>query len=705
MGKASVVILSVAYPALFFCGIYFGHLSPRILSILLVTIAAAHFLSFKKKPGEKNGRLKTFAFFVGLGIMLVAVWFTGEIFALKLYPVAMSLAIGGSFAYTLRFPPTMVFRFACLAEKNLPKSPSLAFVEAYCRKVTLVWVAFCFVNAIIAFGTAFASDLIWSLYNGLISYILMGILLAGEFMIRKKYQLKQNVYVPVSLQGRTHRNSSDVVCFSDRPDNGELRTWADFVKDVDTLRHYIKLKSYSKWILHSEDAYYFSVSLIAVLQCQKESLITANVQPAFIAEIKDADTGFLSGDRTEGADSILEILEKQPFDTNEEWPRIDPASAQMIMYTSGSTGVPKRVPKVLLQFENETKELVHLWGKDYVGRYFCSTVSHHHIYGLLLSVLVPLSFGLPFRRIRLDIPEELKNFSDLPCVFVASPAYLKRLVDAKLPDNLFTEKPFIHSSGGVLPVDASKEAFRITGFWPMEIYGSTETGGIAYRQSKDGLEWAPFFGCKMKLADNGCLNVTSSYILEPEGFTTGDLVAFKDGGKFLLKGRADSIVKIEEKRISLPEVERRLKSSGLVKDACAVALTRKRQFLAVAIVFNDAGRKQFKDATKLVMNNYFRDYLSGFLEATVLPKKWRFIDALPVNTEGKLRREDVEKLFDKNGSRLELISVEKPEPDKAVILVKFPETSDFFNGHFPTFKLLPAVVQVDLVIHWSEEYL
>ncbi|MCK9182237.1 MAG: AMP-dependent synthetase, partial [Fibrobacteraceae bacterium] len=161
----------------------------------------------------------------------------------------------------------------------------------------------------------------------------------------------------------------------------------------------------------------------------------------------------------------------------------------------------------------------------------------------------------------------------------------------------------------------------------------------------------------------------------------------------------------EEKRISLPEVERRLKSSGLVKDACAVALTRKRQFLAVAIVFNDAGRKQFKDAMKLVMNNYFRDYLSGFLEATVLPKKWRFIDALPVNTEGKLRREDVEKLFDKNGSRLELISVEKPEPDKAVILVKFPETSDFFNGHFPTFKLLPAVVQVDLVIHWSEEYL
>ncbi len=704
--KIVIALLSVAYPALVFCGLCFWHLSPRTLSLLLV--AAGLFLFVSRTQGEPAQRKNrnSVVLFLAMLALVGTVWVTDNALALKFYPVLVSFTVFASFAYTLRFPPTMIFRFALLGDKSVGSGPSRASVERYCRRVTVVWCAFLVFNASAALFTALACpDWVWSVYNGLVSYILMGVLFAGEFLMRRKMQAKQNGYTPVSRQKNDFRSADSVVCFSGKAGEGDVRTWADFVRDVGAVRHFVRSKNYERWILHSEDSYYFAVSLLAVLQCKKETLITANVQPAFIAEMQCAGTGFLGDENAADEFRIADILTPADAAVDDDWPEIDPAKALMTMYTSGTTGTPKRVPKILLQFENETRELVHLWGGSYANKYFCSTVNHHHIYGLLLSVLVPLTFSVPFRRVRIDFPNELADFRDAPYAIIASPAFLKRLLESGLPDDYFKIKPFIHSSGGVLPVEAAEKTFRITGFWPMEIYGSTETGGIAYRQSKDGMDWTPFAGCKMTLSPEGCLNVRSSYILESEGFTTGDLVEFGTDGKFLLKGRADSIVKIEEKRISLPEVEKRLAGSGLVKDSCAVALSRKRQFLAVAIVLNDAGKEKFRGARKLEMNNFFRDYLSQFLENTVLPKKWRFVDSIPVNTEGKRLRDEVEKLFDAPEDRVDVLSAEVTAPATLSMRVRFPETSVFFDGHFPEFHLLPAVAQVDFAMHWARQYL
>ena len=58
--------------------------------------------------------------------------------------------------------------------------------------------------------------------------------------------------------------------------------------------------------------------------------------------------------------------------------------------------------------------------------------------------------------------------------------------------------------------------------------------------------------------------------------------------------------------------------------------------------------------------------------------------------------------------RLEKIkpsSVEERDGGQLNIQVRFPTSSIYFDGHFPQFKLLPAVVQVDLVLHWCHKYL
>lgn len=56
----------------------------------------------------------------------------------------------------------------------------------YCRSVTAVWAAFLAANAAVSLGLAlFASLSVWALYTGLICYVLMGLLFAGEWLVRQ----------------------------------------------------------------------------------------------------------------------------------------------------------------------------------------------------------------------------------------------------------------------------------------------------------------------------------------------------------------------------------------------------------------------------------------------------------------------------------------------------------------------------------------
>lgn len=106
---------------------------------------------------------------------------------LKLYPVLMSVGAFVIFASTLIKPPSMIERFARLMDDKLPESGVI-----WTRKVTWVWCGFFFVNACIAWITVYWMPLqVWVIYNGFVSYFLMGLLFLGEYILRKKHQKKQ----------------------------------------------------------------------------------------------------------------------------------------------------------------------------------------------------------------------------------------------------------------------------------------------------------------------------------------------------------------------------------------------------------------------------------------------------------------------------------------------------------------------------------
>ena len=168
----------------------------------------------------------------------------------------------------------------------------------------------------------------------------------------------------------------------------------------------------------------------------------------------------------------------------------------------------------------------------------------------------------------------------------------------------------------------------------------------AYRQQKiNGLEWTPFDNAKIWKGDDGCLRIISPYIKDPAGFATADLVEIHENGHFILKGRSDSIVKIEEKRISMTEVENRLLETKLIRDVKVVALEDKRQYLACVIELNEDGNKKFNGERKLVLNNFFHNFLTQYFENVVIPKKWRFVEKIPADVQGKKHKEEIKKLF------------------------------------------------------------
>lgn len=108
---------------------------------------------------------------------------------LKLYPLLINLAMLASFGMSLVKPPNYAFRIALLRDSSIRNSAHYNAIESYCCKVTKVWCVFFVLNASFSLVTLlYFPDWFWALYNGFIAYIIMGIIFAVEWLVRKNVQ-------------------------------------------------------------------------------------------------------------------------------------------------------------------------------------------------------------------------------------------------------------------------------------------------------------------------------------------------------------------------------------------------------------------------------------------------------------------------------------------------------------------------------------
>jgi uncharacterized membrane protein len=172
-------ILFALYPLLIFGGLQF--LDPRSVALLVLIALAVRYRRHAARLLTGFSAVQ----FVALGmapLLGLAVLATNSEVLLRLYPAVISASMLILFGVTLVHPPTMVERFARLQEREL--SPASV---RYTRHVTQAWCAFFVVNgALAAYTAVFASREAGALYNGVIAYLLMGGLFAGERLLRRR---------------------------------------------------------------------------------------------------------------------------------------------------------------------------------------------------------------------------------------------------------------------------------------------------------------------------------------------------------------------------------------------------------------------------------------------------------------------------------------------------------------------------------------
>lgn len=170
-------LLGLGYPFLVFAGLQF--LAPREIGLLLAGLLVLRGALRWRRPGKDELKRLVVPAALVAAVLLPTLLLNGETW-LRLVPVAMNLALLAAFGRTLWSGPPLVETFARLQVPDLPPDE-----VRYCRSVTALWCGFFALNALACLGLALFAELAtWALYTGLVSYLLVGLLFAGEFVVR-----------------------------------------------------------------------------------------------------------------------------------------------------------------------------------------------------------------------------------------------------------------------------------------------------------------------------------------------------------------------------------------------------------------------------------------------------------------------------------------------------------------------------------------
>ncbi len=455
-----------------------------------------------------------------------------------------------------------------------------------------------------------------------------------------------------------------------------------------------------------EQAYSFCVSLFALLHLNKNVWIPGNNKAATAEKLVNQGC-VLVGD-WQGKQEKLIINEADEADEADEandescleLQALDLTKAQLTIFTSGSNGEAKTITKSLQYLQNEVEVLERYWGGELAQAQVLGTVSHQHIYGLLFRILWPLAAGRCFHSPMYLSPEPLlKAVGKKPSYWVASPAQLKRLDELSAWDDLKHLKA-IFSSGGSLSEAAASQIYSHCEHKVIEIYGSSETGGIAWRKQQDNSLWTPFDGVRIAPDQQGRHVLFSNYLPANSSVILDDKLEQSSDGQFSLLGRVDRIVKVEEKRLSLDELEFSLNSSDWVDQSYCLLLTARRDKIVTAIVLTEQGREQLQQRGRSGLVTQLRKQLMNKLETVVLPRKWIFINAIPLTAQSKVDKQLLEQLFSLTLDRFPQVQSCDLLGNTIELLLKVNEGLIYFSGHFPDQPILPGVTQ----LAWVEKF-
>ena len=315
---------------------------------------------------------------------------------------------------------------------------------------------------------------------------------------------------------------------------------------------------------------------------------------------------------------------------------VDADFVAMIGFTSGSTGVPTRHAKrwgtVAASTVHNAAALRAAIPPELSGKqpWVVGTVPSQHMYGMELTVLVPLLDGMGIHAGRPLLPEEVAAaLAEVPepRVLVSTPAHLRVIVASGV---VLPKTAVVACATAPLDAELAAQIEAATGGILVEMFGSTETCILAHRRTAQERWWTPYTGVELH-PESEHTRVSAPWFLQDERLL--DLVERDDRGRFSLLGRSADLVDVAGKRASLGDLNQRLLRIPGVVDGVIFQPEQSRGLvrrLAAMVVAPGVTAEQVREALAPAMDPVF------------LPRPLLLVPSLPRTAAGKLPRAALE---------------------------------------------------------------
>lgn len=399
----------------------------------------------------------------------------------------------------------------------------------------------------------------------------------------------------------------------------------EYLQDARSLARLLPERQYL--INLCECSYHFLVAFGAALLADQTNLLPSSRAEHVIAEVAQSWENSHIVDDARVAAAIHQANRSERFSV----PLVDAAHLAVIGFTSGSTGAPRPHPKTWGGFAASTAHnlaaLRKVIGAN-AGFSVLATVPPQHMYGIELSVLMPLLAGATLFTRRDLFPADIAaSLAELPAprILVTTPVHLRVLVASQ---QVMPELAVVVSATAPLSTALAIDVERVLQTTVLEVFGSTETCVIACRQTAHACEWQLMPEVSLAPQPDGTL-VNAPWFQQPT--LLQDLVECLPNRRFRLCGRHSDQIEIAGKRASLADLTRRLQAIDGVQDAAVVqedgdAGIRRLAALVVAPTLSTA---------QIVVE------LRRSVDPAFVPRRIVMLDSLPRNALGKLPRQAV----------------------------------------------------------------
>lgn len=405
--------------------------------------------------------------------------------------------------------------------------------------------------------------------------------------------------------------------------NGRVITQKEFLSHVNAVRR--KLARHKYCINLCENRYHFLVAFAACASLGQICLLPASRSDSEISRLHASyENSYLLDE------SMIELLcsnkEKQQTTLASNF-QIGRNQIVVIVFTSGSTGVPTENPKTWGQLVASAERIKHRFGFNCSQQHvLIATVPPQHMFGFETTIVYPLVSSVAIHAGRPFYPMDIQQaIADTPSphILITTPLHLKVCSSEKTS---WPSIDFIISATAPLPADTAETTEQVLNTRVFEIYGCSEAGAIATRRLCESSRWHLLENYRVAISNKNTVLEIPAY---PQAIVIPDQLEVYDECYFKLAGRNSDVINIGGKRGSLADLSNKLKSITGISDAVFIMPDKqhgKRTRLVALIVTNNPDTKQLRlDLAKLI-------------DAVFLPRPFIVVQQLPYNEIGKLPR-------------------------------------------------------------------